>query len=58
MRLFAWRQFRCPSVSVEAKSGYWTRLIRGLVPHEFGGTVDLEFAAEGVSCRIVFPIGQ
>jgi len=31
-------------------------LIRELVPHELGGTVDLEFAAEGVNCRIELPL--
>ncbi len=53
---FAWREFGVPRTAVEVKSGYGTRLIRELVPHELGGTVDLEFAAEGVSCRIEFPL--
>jgi two-component sensor histidine kinase len=53
---FAWREFGAPRTAVEAKSGYGTRLIRELVPHELGGTVDLEFAAEGVSCRVQFPL--
>jgi PAS domain S-box-containing protein len=52
--VFAWREFGGPPVVVEAKSGYGTRLIRGLVPHELGGTIDLEFAAQGVSCTIEF----
>jgi PAS domain S-box-containing protein len=56
--VFAWREFDGPRVAVHAKSGYGTQLIRGLVPHELGGTVDLEFAAEGVSCRIEFPLQQ
>jgi PAS domain S-box-containing protein len=54
--VFEWREFGAPRTAVEAKSGYGTRLIRELVPHELGGTVDLEFAAEGVSCRIEFPL--
>jgi PAS domain S-box-containing protein len=56
--VFAWREFCGPPVAVEAKSGYGTRLIRGLVPHELGGTVDLEFTPEGVSCRIEFPLSS
>ena len=56
--IFAWREFGGPPRPVEAKSGYGTRLIRELVPHELGGTVDLEFAADGVSCRIEFPLQQ
>ena len=54
--VFAWREFGAPRTAVEAKSGYGIRLIRELVPHELGGTVDLEFATEGVSCRIEFPL--
>jgi PAS domain S-box-containing protein len=54
--VFAWREFGGPPIAVKAKSGYGTQLIRGLVPHELGGTVDLEFATEGVSCRIEFPL--
>ena len=56
--VFAWREFDGPRVAAQAKSGYGARLIRGLVPHELGGTVDLEFAAEGLSCRIEFPLEQ
>jgi two-component sensor histidine kinase len=56
--VFAWRELGAPRTPVEAKSGYGTRLIRELVPHELGGTVDLEFTAEGVSCRIEFPLQQ
>jgi len=56
--VFAWREFGGPQTAVDTKSGYGTRLIRELVPHELGGTIDLEFAAEGVSCRIEFPLQQ
>jgi two-component sensor histidine kinase len=56
--VFTWRELGGPAVAVEAKSGYGTRLIRELVPHELRGTVDLEFATEGVSCRIEFPLSK
>jgi two-component system CheB/CheR fusion protein len=56
--VFAWREFGVPQTAVDTKFGYGTRLIRELVPHELGGTVDLEFVAEGVSCRIEFPLQQ
>ena len=42
----------------EVQSSYGTNLIRNLIPHELGGTVDLFFAAEGVNCRIEIPITQ
>jgi PAS domain S-box-containing protein len=54
--VFAWREFGVPRTAVEVKPGYGTRLIRELVPHELGGTVDLELPAEGVSCRVEFPL--
>jgi two-component sensor histidine kinase len=56
--VFVWREFGAPPSAVESKTGYGTRLIRGLVPHELGGRVNLEFAAEGVNCRIEFPLKQ
>jgi PAS domain S-box-containing protein len=54
--VFAWREFGGPARAVEVKSGYGIRLIRELVPHELGGTVDLEFTADGVNCTIEFPL--
>jgi two-component sensor histidine kinase len=54
--IFVWREFGGPPIAAEIKSGYGTRLIRELVPYELGGTVDLLFAPEGVSCRIEFPL--
>jgi PAS domain S-box-containing protein len=56
--VFVWREFGAPPSAVESKTGYGTRLIRELVPHELGGTVDLEFAAEGVNCRIELPLSS
>jgi two-component sensor histidine kinase len=54
--MLVWREFGGPRIAAEVKSGYGTRLIRELVPYELGGTVDLVFAPEGVSCRIEFPL--
>jgi PAS domain S-box-containing protein len=56
--VFAWREFGGPETEVDTKPGYGTRLIRELVPHELGGAVDLTFAAEGLSCRIEFPLAE
>jgi two-component sensor histidine kinase len=39
-------------VAAAIQPGYGTSLIRELIPHELGGTVDLVFAAEGTNCRI------
>ena len=54
--ILVWRESGGPRIAAEVKPGYGTRLIRELVPYELGGTVDLVFAPEGVSCRIEFPL--
>jgi PAS domain S-box-containing protein len=54
--IFEWRELGGPSPAAWIKSGYGIRLIRELVPYELGGTADLVFAPDGVSCRIEFPL--
>jgi PAS domain S-box-containing protein len=54
--VLVWREFGGPRTAADVKSGYGTRVIRELIPYELGGTVDLVFAPEGVSCRIEFPL--
>jgi PAS domain S-box-containing protein len=56
--VFVWRELGGPPTAAEVQSGYGTRLIRELVPYDLGGTVDLQFAATGVSCKIEFPLTQ
>jgi PAS domain S-box-containing protein len=56
--VLVWREFGGPPVASEVQSSYGINLVRNLIPHEIGGMVDLVFAAEGVSCRIEFPIGH
>ncbi len=53
-----WRELGGPRVAVKASSGYGTSLIRDLIPHELGGTVDLVFAPDGVSCKIAIILEQ
>ena len=50
-----WREVGGPLAASKVKSSYGTDLIRNLIPHELGGTVDLVFAAEGASCKIAIP---
>jgi two-component sensor histidine kinase len=54
--MLVWRESGGPPVAAKVQSGYGTDLIRELIPHELGGTVDLVFAAEGVNCKIRIPI--
>jgi PAS domain S-box-containing protein len=37
---------------------YGLSLIRDLIPHELGGTVDLKFPPEGACCKIEIPVGR
>ena len=50
-----WREVGGPRVDAPAKSSYGTNTIHDLIPYEFGGTVDLVFAPEGVRCRLELP---
>jgi len=54
--VLVWRESGGPRIAAEVKFGYGARLIRELVPYELGGTVDLVFAPEGVTCRVEFPL--
>jgi len=47
-----WREVGGPAVVAPQKPGFGTSTIRGLIPYEFGGTVDLAFAPAGVRCRL------
>jgi PAS domain S-box-containing protein len=54
--IFSWRENGGPAVSDPAQSGFGTSLIRDLIPHELGGTVDLAFKPDGVCCTIELPV--
>jgi two-component sensor histidine kinase len=56
--VFEWRELGGPPVAAEFPSGYGTSLIRNLIPHELGGTVDLIFTPDGVNCKIEIPLEQ
>jgi PAS domain S-box-containing protein len=50
-----WRERGGPAIVAPIQSGYGTSLIRDLIPHELGGTVELVFESKGVCCRIDIP---
>jgi PAS domain S-box-containing protein len=50
-----WREIGGPRINAPGKSSYGTSTIHDLIPYEFGGTVDLVFAPEGVRCRLELP---
>jgi two-component sensor histidine kinase len=53
--VFKWREIGGPRVAALGKSSYGTSTIRELIPYEFGGTVDLVLAPDGVQCRLELP---
>jgi PAS domain S-box-containing protein len=53
-----WRENGGPPVAAPARTSFGSSLIRDLIPHELGGTVDLAFEPDGVSCRIEIPLDR
>ena len=53
-----WQETGGPRVEAPRKSGYGTGVVRNLIPYEFGGTVDLSFAPEGVRSRLDIPFDR
>ena len=50
-----WREMGGPTVVTPTRLGYGASLIGNLLPHELGGTAELEFASDGVRCVIEIP---
>jgi PAS domain S-box-containing protein len=51
-----WHELGGPSIATPVQAGYGSSLIRDLIPHELGGTVDLVFASDGAYCKIEIPL--
>src|SRR4029077_13003691 len=56
--VLVWQETGGPPVEAPKKSGYGTGVVRDLIPYEFGGTVDLAFAPEGVRCLLQIPLDE
>jgi len=52
-----WQEVAGPQVAPPSRSGYGMSIVREVIPFELGGSVDLEFAADGVRCRLEIPAG-
>jgi PAS domain S-box-containing protein len=50
--MLEWRETGGPPVIASAGPSYGMSIIRDLLPYEFGATVDLVLAADGVRCRL------
>jgi two-component sensor histidine kinase len=53
-----WQEAGGPAVQDPGRCGYGMEVIRGLLPYELDGKVDLAFPAEGVRCRFDVPLSQ
>lgn len=53
-----WVETGGPPVSPPERRGFGSRLLARGVANELGGSVDLEFAPEGVRCRVLAPLGD
>jgi PAS domain S-box-containing protein len=51
-----WRELGGAPMNAPVRSGYGSTLIRNLIPHELGGTVDLTFPRDGACCKIEIPL--
>ncbi len=54
---FAWRESNGPAVTPPSRSGFGSRLIRRMLPADFGGMVDLQYAPTGVVCLLDAKLG-
>jgi PAS domain S-box-containing protein len=50
-----WAEHDGPRVVAPTTSGFGSRLIKGVLSHELGGRVTLEYGAGGVRCRMIVP---
>jgi two-component sensor histidine kinase len=53
-----WRESGGPPVQEPGKRGFGTRLITGGISRELGGTVRLDFAADGLRCTLDVPLDE
>lgn len=51
-----WKESGGPAVSNPVREGFGTSTIRGLLPYEIGGRVELLFDPRGAVCRISLPL--
>ena len=56
MLTIQWQEIGGPPVGAPSRRGYGTSVICDLIPYELGGTVNIDYATDGVHCRIDFPL--
>jgi two-component system, chemotaxis family, CheB/CheR fusion protein len=56
--LLEWRERGGPPVTTPRSDGFGTLVLRRMLAHDLGATVDLEYAPGGLVCRIALPARQ
>jgi two-component sensor histidine kinase len=52
-----WQESHGPTVEPPAEKRFGTRLIERACSYELKGTAELDYAPEGLSCELDFPLG-
>ncbi len=55
---FAWREHGGPAVTQPTRRGFGSRLVERTLSSDFGGSVAIEYAPQGVICRFEANIGE
>lgn len=53
-----WREAGGPPVTPPSRNGFGSRLITRVLPSDFGGDVSVDYAPDGVVCRLVAPLAK
>jgi two-component sensor histidine kinase len=51
-----WQERGGPPVTAPSHEGFGSRLVKRGLSQELGGPVDIDYAADGVICKIDFPV--
>jgi PAS domain S-box-containing protein len=54
--VWSWREIGGPAVAAPERRGFGRFLIERVLAADFGGTVNLDYAAEGVECILIAPL--
>ena len=52
-----WEEREGPPVKPRAERGFGSRLIEQACTYQLNGSAELDFPSDGLTCRIVFPLG-
>ena len=53
-----WQEKNGPPVTPPLRKGFGSRMLERGLPHELGGTVNLDYRPAGIDCSIEIPLGS